>query len=127
MWDLPGPGIEPVSPALVGGFLTTAPAGKPGKCVLTLETAKLFLKMFVPKFAFPLTMVLHPCQIVFFKSHSDMYVGIPCVLIYICLMTKDIEPLMCLFAIPISLVKHLFQFFPHFFKLSYCLLSCTSF
>ena len=29
MWDLPGPGIEPVSPALVGGFLTTAPAGKP--------------------------------------------------------------------------------------------------
>ena len=29
MWDLPGPGIEPVSPALAGGFLTTAPSGKP--------------------------------------------------------------------------------------------------
>ena len=29
MWDLPGPGIEPVSPALAGGFLTTAPPGKP--------------------------------------------------------------------------------------------------
>ena len=28
MWDLPGPGIEPVSPALAGGFLTTAPARK---------------------------------------------------------------------------------------------------
>ena len=28
MWDLPGPGIEPVSPALAGGFLTTAPPGK---------------------------------------------------------------------------------------------------
>ena len=28
MWDLPGPGIEPVSPALVGGFLTTVPVGK---------------------------------------------------------------------------------------------------
>ena len=28
MWDLPGPGLEPVSPALVGGFLTTAPPGK---------------------------------------------------------------------------------------------------
>ena len=28
MWDLPGPGIEPVSPALAGGFLTTAPSGK---------------------------------------------------------------------------------------------------
>ena len=28
MWDLPGPGHEPVSPALAGGFLTTAPPGK---------------------------------------------------------------------------------------------------
>ena len=29
MWDLPGPGLEPVSTALAGGFLTTAPPGKP--------------------------------------------------------------------------------------------------
>ena len=29
MWDLPGPGLEPVSPALAGGFLTTEPPGKP--------------------------------------------------------------------------------------------------
>ena len=28
MWDLPGPGIEPVSPALAGRFLTTAPPGR---------------------------------------------------------------------------------------------------
>ena len=28
MWDLPGPGLEPVSPALVGGLLTTVPPGK---------------------------------------------------------------------------------------------------
>ena len=28
MWDLPGPGLEPVSPALAGGFLTTAPPWK---------------------------------------------------------------------------------------------------
>ena len=27
-WDLPGPGLEPVSAALAGGFLTTAPPGK---------------------------------------------------------------------------------------------------
>ena len=27
--DLPDPGIKPVSPALAGGFLTTAPPGKP--------------------------------------------------------------------------------------------------
>ena len=29
MWDLPRPGLEPVSPALAGGFSTTAPQGKP--------------------------------------------------------------------------------------------------
>ena len=29
MWDLPEPGLEPVSPALAGRFLTTAPPGKP--------------------------------------------------------------------------------------------------
>ena len=29
MWDLPRPGLEPVCPALAGGFLTTAPPGKP--------------------------------------------------------------------------------------------------
>ena len=28
MWDLPGPGLEPVSPALAGGYLTTVPPGK---------------------------------------------------------------------------------------------------
>ena len=28
MWNLPGPGIKPVSPALAGGFLTTGPPGK---------------------------------------------------------------------------------------------------
>ena len=34
MWDLPRPGLEPVSPALAGGFLTTVPAGKTGRSVL---------------------------------------------------------------------------------------------
>ena len=28
MWNLPGPGIEPLSPVLAGGFLPTAPLGK---------------------------------------------------------------------------------------------------
>ena len=28
MWDLPGPGLEPVSHALPGGFSTTASPGK---------------------------------------------------------------------------------------------------
>ena len=34
MWDLPGPGIEPMSPALAGGFLTAAPPGKSPHWVL---------------------------------------------------------------------------------------------
>ena len=34
MWDLPGPGLEPVSPALAGGFLTTAPPGKSQESIL---------------------------------------------------------------------------------------------
>ena len=29
MWDLPRPGLEPVSPALAGRFSTIAPPGKP--------------------------------------------------------------------------------------------------
>jgi len=29
--DLPDPGIEPVSPALAGGFFTTEPPGSPGR------------------------------------------------------------------------------------------------
>ena len=28
MWDLPGSGIEPMSPALAGGVLATGPSGK---------------------------------------------------------------------------------------------------
>ena len=38
VWDLPGPGLEPVSPALAGGFLTTAPPGKPYNCFFFKST-----------------------------------------------------------------------------------------
>ena len=40
MWDLPGPGLEPVFPALAGGFLTTAPPGKPEGGVLRQDTSR---------------------------------------------------------------------------------------
>ena len=29
MWDIPGPGVELIFPALAGGFFTTDPPGKP--------------------------------------------------------------------------------------------------
>ena len=35
MWDLPRPGLDPVSPALAGSFSTTAPPGKP--CIQLLK------------------------------------------------------------------------------------------
>ena len=34
MWDLPRPGLEPVSPALAGRFSTTVPPGKPWDYIL---------------------------------------------------------------------------------------------
>ena len=34
MWDPPRPGLEPVSPALAGGFSTTVPPGKPLKIII---------------------------------------------------------------------------------------------
>ena len=37
MWDFPRPGLKPVSPALAGGFLTTAPPGKPLKMYTFLK------------------------------------------------------------------------------------------
>ena len=43
MWDPPGPGLEPASPALAGGFPTTAPPGKP------------FTQIFIEVFLYGLT------------------------------------------------------------------------
>ena len=37
MWDLPGPGIQPMSPALVGGFLTTRTPRKPLSMLLHIR------------------------------------------------------------------------------------------
>ena len=48
MWDLPGPGIEPVSPALAGRFLTTAPPGKSPN--LFLIASEYFQLSVAPRF-----------------------------------------------------------------------------
>ena len=46
MWDLPGPGLEPMSPALAGGFLTTAPPGKSLRSISNSEvTLAIWLKI----------------------------------------------------------------------------------
>ena len=41
MWDLPGAGIEPVSPALADRFLTTGPQMKPRKCIFRAKNFSL--------------------------------------------------------------------------------------
>ena len=41
MWELPGREIQPASPALQGGFLTTGPPGKPKKTVF--DVPKFFI------------------------------------------------------------------------------------
>ena len=43
MWDLPGPGLEPVSPALAGGFLTTVPPGKPKMKGFKIKNRRKFI------------------------------------------------------------------------------------
>ena len=48
MWDLPRPGIEPVSPALAGRFLTTAPPGKPQHSYLSIFDWIIFVSLYFP-------------------------------------------------------------------------------
>ena len=45
-WDLPRPGLEPVSPALAGRFSTTAPPGKPSKA-FDLFITHCFIYLFI--------------------------------------------------------------------------------
>ena len=64
MWDLPGPGIKPVSPALVGRFLTTGLLGKP----MWISCGRLTLKNYLqpPEF-YPLLL----CTVVLTDAQSS--------------------------------------------------------
>ena len=46
MWDPPGPGLKPMSPALAGRLSTTAPPGKPGKVFESRVRSHLSLTQF---------------------------------------------------------------------------------
>ena len=63
MWDPPRPGLEPVSPALAGGFSTTAPPGKPNR---TLLNSLMF-------FLFPSTSVICGCLCILPLNFSPVY------------------------------------------------------
>ena len=55
MWDLPGPGLEPMSPALAGGFLTTEPPGN-SQDIEFYQTLSTSIEMIIWFFFFNLLM-----------------------------------------------------------------------
>ena len=46
MWDLPGLGIEPMSPALAGGYFTTEPPGEPSAYKFVVWFSSLIFHVF---------------------------------------------------------------------------------
>ena len=47
MWDLPGPGIEPMFSVLVGGLLTSGPPGKSSSRLLKIMCETIVLLRFL--------------------------------------------------------------------------------
>ena len=50
MWNLPRPGLEPMSPASAGRFSTTAPPGKPWTLIFIFLAFHLFLPKFIQQY-----------------------------------------------------------------------------
>ena len=69
MWNLPRPGLEPMSPALAGRFSTTAPLGKPpyfvlfyGQVVFHCIYVPHLLYLFICRWTFRLFPCLGYCE-----------------------------------------------------------------
>ena len=56
--DLPDPGIEPMSPALAGGFFTTEPPGKPKYCFMSLYFFHYYLLFMSNDIRFPFMIIV---------------------------------------------------------------------
>ena len=69
MWDLPRPGLEPMSPALAGRFSTTAPPGKPSDWFL--KSRKMGIKQMPDRKVTPV------------RQYIYIYLCVYCVYIYI--------------------------------------------
>ena len=69
MWDLPSPGLEPVSPALAGRFSTTVPPGKPN----TYLSYKQYCHSITIQFAS--TLYIIKCVVVFLKEQQSIAVS----------------------------------------------------
>ena len=76
MWDLPGPGLEPVPPALAGGFLTTAPPGKSMSGFFLLSIILKFIRIvayFNSSFLLPSSIPLYGCSPICFFQHLSCF------------------------------------------------------
>ena len=76
MWDLPRPGLEPVSPALAGGVLTSAPPGKSPEQLLSITSSKNLsltspggVKCFLPQGSHRIVFIPSLKHIFFFWPH----------------------------------------------------------
>ena len=77
MWDLPRPGLEPVSPALAGRLSTTAPPGKPPTIFLLLISSLIPLYDF---YSFKFVKVYFMAQNVVYLSECSMWAWEECAL-----------------------------------------------
>ena len=65
MWNVPGPEIEPMSPALAGGFLTARPPGKGKVKVLVAQLCPIlffFFKIYIIVLVLP-NIKMNPPQV----------------------------------------------------------------
>ena len=86
MWDLPGPGLEPVSPALAGGFSTTAP---PGQSHVSILSQILFSYRLLQNIEFPVLYSRSLLIICFI--YSTVYITIT--LVTLSLISKSVSVL----------------------------------